>query len=370
MDKNNDPNRLITLAIHSYDFAVSLKNELEKAGIEAVLHNVNLELPVVSTGVRVRIHEKDLPAALEVLEGPVKASKRHTIKSRVVIPVDFSPYSLKACKVGFAYALKSGTSALLLHAYMSDRYRFTLPFGSDRYDNGERADEESVKAKAMEQMKLFRTKVEEEIKKGNLDNVMFQTKVVEGLPEEKILECASANDAKLIVMGTHGKNRRAIASLGSVTAEVLDAGKFPIFTIPKNLSIDDLSSIHHVLFFSSLNQRDILSFEMFARLMQVKGMKVSILPVVDRKNKALAKRASRQFLQYCDEHYPENEFTMENITIESDVITAFEKFMADNKVDIIAIPNKKQSIFSRLFNPSIAHRVLLQSEVPMLVVPL
>lgn len=370
MDKNNDPNRLITLAIHSYDSAVTLKNELEKAGIEAVLHNVNLELPVVSTGVRVRIHEKDLPAALKVVEGPVKTSKRHVIKNRVVIPVDFSPYSLKACKVGFAFALKSGTSAILLHAYMSDRYRFIMPFGSDRYDNGERADEESVKAKAMEQMKLFRAKVEEEISKGNLDNVMFQTKVVEGLPEEKILECASTNDAKLIVMGTHGNNRRAIASLGSVTAEVLDAGKFPIFTIPKNLSIDNLSSIHHVLFFSSLNQRDILSFERFSRLMQVKGMKISILPVVDRKNKALAKRASRQFLQYCDEHYPENEFTLENISIEGDNLTEFEQFMADNKVDLIAIPNKKQSIFSRLFNPSIAHRVLLQSEVPMLVVPL
>lgn len=60
---NNDPNRLITLAIHTYDQAVILKFQLEQAGITAVLHNVNLSEPVVSAGVRVRIREKDLPKA-------------------------------------------------------------------------------------------------------------------------------------------------------------------------------------------------------------------------------------------------------------------------------------------------------------------
>ena len=39
---NNDPNRLITLAIHTYDRALILKFQLEQAGITAVLHNVNL----------------------------------------------------------------------------------------------------------------------------------------------------------------------------------------------------------------------------------------------------------------------------------------------------------------------------------------
>lgn len=369
MSKQNDPNRLITLAIHTYDYAVSLKNQLERAGIEAVLHNVNLEEPVVSSGVRVRIREKDLPMALKVVEGGNESRKRGRIKSHVVIPVDFSPFSMKACKVGFQYASKAGATVILLHAYMSERYRFFAPFASDRYDHGERMDEETVKAKAMEKMKQFRSKVEEEIAKGNLDNVMFQTEVVEGLPEEKILECASTNDAKLIVMGTHGSNRHAIASLGSVTAEVLDAGKFPIFTIPKNLSIDGLSSIQHIVFFSTLNQRDILSFDVFSKLMRVKGKKVSIIPVVERKNRAMAKKASKQFLQYCNDHYPENEFTIENISVEGDNLTEFENFILENPVDLIAIPDKKKSIFTRLFNPSIAHRVLLQSEIPMLVVP-
>ena len=60
--------RLITLAIHTYPKALILKGVLESQGIAVVIQNVNLLKPVISPGVRVRIHEKDLPHALEILE--------------------------------------------------------------------------------------------------------------------------------------------------------------------------------------------------------------------------------------------------------------------------------------------------------------
>ena len=48
---------------------------------------------------------------------------------------------------------------------------------------------------------------------------------------------------------------------------------------------------------------------------------------------------------------------------------SFAQFAQDENIQLIAVPNKKSSIFSRLFNPSIAHRVLFQTDTPMLVVP-
>ena len=33
------------------------------------------------------------------------------------------------------------------------------------------------------------------------------------------------------------------------------------------------------------------------------------------------------------------------------------------------IPNKKKNIFARLFNPSVAHKILFLTDTPMLVVP-
>lgn len=60
--------KLVTLAILTYAKAQILKNVLENEGIETYIHNVNQIQPVVSSGVRLRIKESDLPRALKITE--------------------------------------------------------------------------------------------------------------------------------------------------------------------------------------------------------------------------------------------------------------------------------------------------------------
>ena len=59
--------KLVTLAILTYSKAQILKTVLEGEGIETFIHNVNLVEPVISSGVRVRIKESDLPHALQIV---------------------------------------------------------------------------------------------------------------------------------------------------------------------------------------------------------------------------------------------------------------------------------------------------------------
>ena len=68
INNNSAHGRLITLAIHTYGQAQALKALLEREGVNVVLQNVNLEQPVVSAGIRVRINENDLPLALRIIE--------------------------------------------------------------------------------------------------------------------------------------------------------------------------------------------------------------------------------------------------------------------------------------------------------------
>lgn len=46
--------KLVTLAIHTFEKAQILKTMLETEGIEVYIHNVNQIQPVVSAGVRVQ----------------------------------------------------------------------------------------------------------------------------------------------------------------------------------------------------------------------------------------------------------------------------------------------------------------------------
>lgn len=98
--------KLVTLAILTYAKAQILKNVLENEGIEAYIHNVNLIQPVISSGVRLRIKESDLPHALQIIEssawlsediikGKESSSERNKEKRKVLIPIDFSNYLIK-----------------------------------------------------------------------------------------------------------------------------------------------------------------------------------------------------------------------------------------------------------------------------------
>jgi len=60
--------KLVTLAIRTYQRAQMIKTVLEENGIETVIHNLNLEQPELAVGVRVRIKESDLPRALKIVE--------------------------------------------------------------------------------------------------------------------------------------------------------------------------------------------------------------------------------------------------------------------------------------------------------------
>ena len=102
--------RLITLAIHTYDRAVAVRMLLEAEGIPVTLQNVNLEQPEVSSGVRVRIPEHDLPLALRIVENPdifsgaVANACTPTSHRTILVPTDFSEYSLNAARAAIRLA--------------------------------------------------------------------------------------------------------------------------------------------------------------------------------------------------------------------------------------------------------------------------
>mgnify|MGYP000339931734 CR=1 FL=1 len=145
--------KLVTLAILTYAKAQILKNVLENEGIETYIHNVNQIQPVVSSGVRVRIKESDLPHALKITESSAwlseevvggKAPKIEKGSNKVVIPVDFSNYSLKACEFGFNFAKNIDAEVVLLHVYFTPIYATSLPYGD--VFNYQLSDEENVRS--------------------------------------------------------------------------------------------------------------------------------------------------------------------------------------------------------------------------------
>lgn len=136
--------KLVTLAILTYSKAQILKNVLENEGIESYIHNVNLIQPVISSGVRIRIKESDLPRALKIIESSswlsddvLKEEPKETDQkgssNQILIPVDFSDYSMKACEFGFDFASRIHAEVVLMHVYFSPVYMPSLQYATEGY---------------------------------------------------------------------------------------------------------------------------------------------------------------------------------------------------------------------------------------------
>lgn len=184
------PDRLITVAIHTYEKASALRNLLESEGVPAVLQNVNLTQPVVSSGVRVRIRETDLPLALRIIENSevfIQAGNGESRKElTVLVPVDFSDYSTRAATLAFDIANRHNARIVLLHAVMTpyttdnDQLTDSLTFGMAE---AEAESNRSLKTRPDKNMKEFVGRLKQMINDGSLPPSNSPTRSCTGCPK-------------------------------------------------------------------------------------------------------------------------------------------------------------------------------------------
>lgn len=370
--------RLITVAIHTYDRAIELKQTLEAENIPVVLQNVNLETPDVSPGIRVRIHENDLPLALRIIENNeiFKPFRKAVPGNSILVPVDFSEYSLRSVDVAFRLAEEHNAGIVILHSYinpsatesiqLSDALNFDLSVDSEIRRQNQLA--------AEMRMSKFEQQVRDRIKRNELPPVKFSTEVIEGVPEDVIDEYVKQNPPFLVVMGTRGAKRKLEEMIGSVTAEVLDKCRTSVLTLPETFgNTDDKSFPGRILFFCGLDQADILALDTMSRVFPDSKAQVTLFNVPPRRRYSLIERPVHEnmmsLLRYCEKYYPHLKFRINEVPWDPKAADASINAALNAEADLIVIPNKKKrNMFARLINPGLAHRLLLDADIPMLVI--
>jgi len=369
--------KLVTLAIHTYQKALMLKLYLENEGIEVYLHNVNLIQPVVSSGVRVRIKERDLPKALQLIEDSdffmemekqaVGEKKSKDKKKCVLIPIDFSDYSLKACKLGFNFARINEAEVHLVHSYYSPYIPASIPFGDGFVY--EPRNEENIKEifrKTQGEMAKFKKLVKAKIDAGEWENVKFSCSIKEGIPEEEIITLSKELKPIMIVMGTRGKNQKDLDLLGSVAAEVIDRSKYPVFAIPENTPFSTFEEIKKIAFGTSFDQKDLVAIDALFKRSHFNNNVQFFLFHISHKPDSWNEIKLGGIKEYFAKQYPEVTINYEIID-SNNMVVNIDKFVTSNQIDLIALSTYRRNILSRMFNPSIAQRMLFHTDTPLLI---
>jgi nucleotide-binding universal stress UspA family protein len=370
--------QLVTLAIHTYEKAQILKTILESEGIDVYIHNVNLIQPVISAGVRIRIKESDLPHALRIIEdikwlsNSIENEEPENTVKRVLIPVDFSDYSVRACEIGLNYAHRIGAEVMLLHVYFSTYIPSVFPYAASETIMNNEAERESVSMihkRVQTDIENICALINSKIESGELPRVKYNYILREGLPEEEIIAYVKEYRPALIVMGTRGKKQKNMDLIGSVTGEVIELTKIPLLAVPEHVPFDDLGKVKQLAFATSFAQHDLIAFDRFVELFKdYHDINIQLFNISTSKNEWNEIRLTG-FDEYLKKQYPHLSIH-HTVLRDGDLLEAIEHFVEEKQIDMIALSTHRRSTIMRIFNPSIARKMLFHSNTPLFVIPI
>lgn len=359
--------QLVPIIWLNTDDAHSLISFLQKKGIEAFASPADgFDGKVVS--ISVKHHDVENTTAIFSRFGS-KLKELETanvmLDGEILIPVDLTAKSFPACKVGFELAERLNLNARLLHSYTVPRVELNLVDVIGQEEEPLSATTALTKASA--ELDNFARKLKELQSKNHFADINFKSDLLPGVPEECILVKAKARQPKMIVMSTRTRHKKAEELIGSVTAEVLDSCRVPLFTVPEDYECPGIRNIKRLVFFCHGDKHDQNVMKQFLSLFGFPSVQVTLLPVSDRLSKK-----STEYVSYLSDtfnrQYPTSTFEPLVLNIET-FREDFKNFLEVNNIELLIVQNKKKNIFSRLLNPGIAHILLYERDMPMIILP-
>lgn len=373
-------NDLITLVIHTPERALKLQTVLEAHNIHVELHKIEIDsLEFEKKPFEIKIKTEDLKQSLKILESaefvtsPVSLAKIDNMSHTLLIPVDFSPASMIAVKVGFYLAKKFDVEPVLLHSFLAPQL-IQPDFYENQIDPVEMPDfseieqEVNLEKGAGAQLSKFKKEIEIAQSKGLVTDIKFSTTLLEGIPEQVILEYTRQNKPVLVVMATRGIDKKESDLIGSVTAEVIDSCRVPILTVPDNYTPSGVEGLKKIVIFCNFSGYDAITIRALMRTFNFPSCEIWLVPAHESNFKTDIDSRLDTLCKYFAEIYPTAVFHKARLG-KGKFDENMRKLIDENNINLIIVPNKKSNALNRFFHPTLAHKILFERDIPLLVHP-
>ena len=167
-------------------------------------------------------------------------------------------------------------------------------------------------------------------------------------------------------MGTRGRSQKDIDLIGSVTSEVIERSKSFVYAIPEHTPLKTFNDIKKVAFVTNFDQRDLIAFDSLINAFKSFHFAVSFIHL-STDNDAWNEIKLAGIKDYFQKQYSKLELYY-NVVKEDNILNNLDNYVKEENIDVICITNYKRNIFARLFNPSIARKMIFHANTPILVI--
>ncbi|MFN5325229.1 MAG: universal stress protein [Bacteroidota bacterium] len=260
----------------------------------------------------------------------------------LLVPIDFSENSLIALR--FATQLCRGTSCslILMHVHHEEDYReaFSENLGVEHL------------------MELCQRQVAEL-------HIPCRNILCSGDVVEEILAQSKKSDVSMIVMGTSGNSKKRDRLIGSNASSVVSKSEIPVLVIPESMPYKNISKIVVGIDPNLENEHTV---QWIAESLAGEGIEIDL---ISAGSQTIAEEVSQYQLRLKEIiHSKSPECLVLNTFIPTvNVLSSLDAFIKDVDADLLVLTTHHRGIFERIFDPGITRRFALQSDIPVLAIP-
>ncbi len=361
--------KLIVIATESNSKALVLKTYLEANGVECFLRNVNVLQGAIAEGVKVQIRESDAEKALKLISDLRHAEDVKRIDQqlrKILVPVDFSEPSQNAARYAVMLATKYNAQIKLLHVFNSpvvDMIPFT-DVASIQIDFD--MNYHVLYNSAKERLMKFFENLKEFASQMGYGDVQIGYTLREGYASYGIIEASKRYKPGIIVMGTKGEGFRSTELVGSVATEVSDETHIPLLAIPEKAVLKGIDEVKRVLYVTNFDESDNLSIRKLLRIVSPFQVELYCIHLTDKPDSPGIRALMNSTRDYVNQVNPGVKITCEIVSGKENDKRVME-YIGKNNINLVALTSVKRNLLYKLFNPSLAKRMIYQSDVPVLL---
>lgn len=282
---------------------------------------------------------------------------------KILIPVDFSEYSYKACQfaLNIANIYKSEIHLFYSHyqkLIYSDN-NFSAGLDSNTLYNEQIFTQEKD---ARKDLKILKEKLNLQIKNENLKDISIDNTFITGEPEFTIIDFCKEYKPDIILMGSRGKSNKGLFA-GSISKKIMNNSKIPVLTVPDKSSITGFSEI---MYLTDFEKTDKILIGKLIKLFSKTKIKIHCVHFnihenkIEQNEKEMESLKSNIPIEYDNTEF---NFTMvDSIDLNKDIA----KFVNNKNINIIAFHSHKRNFLREIFTQKLTKKHLYTTNIPLL----
>jgi nucleotide-binding universal stress UspA family protein len=201
--------------------------------------------------------------------------------------------------------------------------------------------------------------------------VPYEARVIEGIASEEIIKFSREENVDIVFAGRRGISEIEQILIGSTTSRLIRNSDIPIFVVPKNKRNVTIEKVMCPIDLNDFSLRELEYAIHFSRQLKAKLYVVHIseffnykVPVLKRDK--LIDKINEKIMGIAEDL----NYKIENIIYdEGEPGQKIIEIAKKNKVDVITMATHQRKGIEKFFLGSITEKVLMYSDVPVLVLP-